>query len=463
MLAASDSVKAVRAPEGRCVLFCADTGATTTLNATAAAVWPHAAQGLDPAEIASRMASEYAVSRAVARADTQRLLLRLRRKGFLQPAGPGARPGPPAMCGAIGDGPLGVDISLTGACNAACSYCAYEPQMRTRRDLPTPQWLRFFAELGRLPTRNVCLSGGEVFLRPDLWELLDALVEQRLRYSILTNGSRVDEAAVRRLTQGRRRVRLESIQVSLDGWCAAVHERTRGKGTFGPAVRALRLLREAGLPVTCRVTVNRHNVADLERTARFLLETIGLRTFGTNEATPQGRGRQNQAGLALLPGQRLHAMRTLTALSRRYPGRVVATAGPLAQARAFAAIRRARKTGSSPVPGAGRLTACGSVFTRLAVLHDGTVVPCALLPGMPLGRINHDGISRIWKTHSRLRALRERWAIPLTSVPGCEHCAWAGVCNGGCPALAYELTGDINRADPLDCYRTFLQQTRHAD
>jgi len=326
--------------------------------------------------------------------------------------------------------------------------------------LPTAEWLAFFAELGRLPTRNVTLSGGEVFLRPDLWDLIDGIVEHGLRYSILTNGSRLDRRTVQRFDESRRRVRLDSIQVSLDGSTARVHERTRGAGTFGPAVRALRLLHDAGLPVTCRVTVNRHNVGDLANIAGFLLDNVGLRSFGTNEATPQGRGFVNRDEVTLRPEQRVQAMRTLSALARRYPGRVLAMAGPLAQARVFAAMRAARAGRAAAPPGAGRLTACGCVFARMAVLHDGAMVPCSLLPHLHMGRINRDSVSRVWRGHRYLQALRNRRAIALARVPGCETCEWARVCNGGCPALACELTGHTNRANPLDCYRLFLQETR---
>jgi sulfatase maturation enzyme AslB (radical SAM superfamily) len=44
----------------------------------------------------------------------------------------------------------------------------------------------------------------------------------------------------------------------------------------------------------------------------------------------------------------------------------------------------------------------------------------------------------------------------MSEVPGCEDCDWAPYCNGSCPGLAYEMTGDFNRANPHDCYRSFL-------
>mgnify|MGYP001766741616 CR=1 FL=1 len=359
-----------------------------------------------------------------------------------------------------GDSPASVDISLTAGCNLRCEYCFYASAMETRRDLGTEEWLQFFGELGRLPVRSVCLSGGEIFTRPDLWRLIDAVAANRLRFSILSNGTLIDEPTIGQLSIPSRRRRLDSIQVSVDGSCPAVHDRSRGEGSFVLAIRGLRLLKEAGFPVACRVTVNRYNVDDLENTARLLLEEIGLRSFGTNDAMPMGAGCANQSSICLSPEQQVTAMRTLHRLAERYGGRVTAMAGPLAKWRMYHEMEHARATGERPQRWQmGRLTACGCVFNKLSVHHDGTVTPCNLLAELELGRINRDSLKDIWKTHPTLAALKARRAILMESVPGCADCEWTAFCNGSCPGLAYELTGDFNRANPHDCYRRFIQET----
>ena len=109
--------------------------------------------------------------------------------------------------------------------------------------------------------------------------------------------------------------------------------------------------------------------------------------------------------------------------------------------------------------GMGYLTACGCVFSRLDVLHDGSIVPCCMLPDLILGNITNDSLGEIWRTHPTLWALRQRREIPMQQVPGCQECEWASYCNGSCPGLAHQLTGDFNRANPQDCYRKFLLET----
>ena len=357
------------------------------------------------------------------------------------------------------DGPETVGIAITGRCNLSCAHCFYADEMVARDDLSTEQWLGFIGELGRLAVRSITLTGGEVFTRPDLWELIDAIVENRMRYEILTNGTLITEKTVEAFEVRKRKRRLNSIQVSIDGSSPEIHDRFRGPGAFDKALRGLVLLKEAGLPVTVRVTVNRYNLEDLEQVARLLLEDVGLSSFSTNDAMPMGSGCQNREEIALSVPQQRRAMEILSTLSERYHGRITAMAGPLAKAKSFAEMERARATGEKTSGWRmGYLTSCGGVFNKLDVLHDGGIVPCHMLPRLVLGRVGRDSVKEIWKNHPTLVALRERWKIPMTRVPGCEDCQWAPYCNGGCPGLAHELTGDFNRANPWDCYRRFVEE-----
>jgi SynChlorMet cassette radical SAM/SPASM protein ScmE len=331
--------------------------------------------------------------------------------------------------------------------------------MKSRPDLPTAQWLSFFEEMGHLAVREVCLSGGEIFTRSDIWDIIDGLIDHRMRYSILTNGTLVTEALPRAFEKGKRRTRLNSIQVSIDGSCAEIHDKSRGKGSFDRALRGLRLLRRADLPVTSRVTVNRHNVDDLEDIARLLLDDVGLAAFGTNDAMPIGAGCENRDGITLEPRQRVKAMTTLSRLAERYNGRVTGLAGPLANWQRYKDMEHARATGEkSTTWEMGHLTACGCMFSKLAVHHDGVITPCNMLSKLELGRINIDSLKAIWQSHPVVEALRERRKIPMSQVPGCKDCLWTPYCNGSCPGLAYEMTGDFNRANPHDCYRRFLEE-----
>jgi SynChlorMet cassette radical SAM/SPASM protein ScmE len=348
--------------------------------------------------------------------------------------------------------PLSTSIAVTGQCNLHCKYCFYADEMAALNGLPTERWLAFFEELGELAVQRVTLTGGEAFTRPDFFELVDGVIANRMRYSILSNGTLITEKTLAQFERGKRRLRLDSIQVSIDGSRAEIHNQSR-PDSFDRALRGLRLLTEAGFPATVRVTVNRYNVDDLEAIARLLLEDVRLPGFGTNEAYPCGIVERGGRGVMLTPAQRREAMRTLTELAARYDGRISAQAGPLALAREFEQIEEATARGETGLPGRGTLCGCGGMWNKLDVLHDGTIVPCHNLSTLHLGTIGVDDFQQIWLEHPTMAALRRRHTIPLQSLETCRDCPYQGFCTGGCPGGALFLTGELNTRNPMDCYR----------
>jgi SynChlorMet cassette radical SAM/SPASM protein ScmE len=355
--------------------------------------------------------------------------------------------------------PRGVEIAITGRCNLNCEYCFYANEMVALGDLPAEHWLTFFEELGGLAVMSVTLTGGEAFTRPDLFELIDGIIGNSMRYAILSNGTLITPKLLENFAIGKRRQRLDYIQVSIDGSRAEVHDKSR-PNSFKRALRGLQLLKESGFPVTVRVTINRHNLHDLENIAYLLLEEIGLPSFSTNDAMPIGSGCQNEPDIALTPAEQIIAMETMKRLLDRYPGRLASQAGPQAKLQAYSEMEHARLTGERTSRWKmGYLTACGCVFSKLSVMHDGTIVPCHMLPSLSLGNITKDSFAEVWRSHSILESLRSRRQISMENVPGCQGCEWTSYCNGGCPGLAHQMTGDFNRANPKDCYRRFLIDT----
>ncbi len=348
--------------------------------------------------------------------------------------------------------PKQVDIAITGKCNLACQYCFYADEMVARANLPTQRWLSFFKELGDLGVMSVTLTGGEVFTHPDLFELIDGIIANRMRYSLLSNGTMITEETLKQFSIGKRRQRLDSIQISVDGSSAEVHDLSRPK-SFGRALRGLKLLKEASFPVTVRVTINRHNVDDLERVACLLLDEVGLPSFSTNEAYACGATDRTEGNIILAPVQREKAMQVLMRLSEQYNNRIGAQAGPLVLARELKTIDEMLANGQTGRPGRGMLVSCGGVFSKLAVHHDGTVVPCHLLSTMSLGIIGVDSLKEIWLYHPTMISLRQRREIPLDTLETCQGCTYQGFCTGGCPGGAMYANGDFNTRDPMSCYR----------
>lgn len=352
--------------------------------------------------------------------------------------------------------PRKLDIDITARCNLRCRYCYFfnNPEVEYG-ELPTDEWLTFFDELEALNVMDVTLAGGEPFIREDLTTLLEGLVRNRMRFTLLSNGTLIDDGIAAFIAHTGR---CNYVQISVDGSCAAVHDSCRGHGTFNGAVRGIHTLQRHGVNVAVRVTIHRHNVDDLENIAHFLLEELGLTGFGTNSAGYLGTCRLNADDVMLTIAERQLAMATLLRLAEKYPDRISASAGPLAEGRGWRRMEEARAQGEPAFPNRGRLSACGCPNSKIAVRADGVIVPCSMLAHSELGRINQDSLAEIWHHSPALNGLRSRQTIPLTGFEFCAGCSYIPYCTGSCPGLAYTITGQVDHPSPDACLRRFLEQ-----
>jgi Fe-coproporphyrin III synthase len=350
--------------------------------------------------------------------------------------------------------PRSIDIEITSRCNLRCAYCYFfdNPEV-VYRDLPAQEWLQFFEECGQLGIMQLSLAGGEPFCRKDLRTLLTGIVGNRMRYSLLSNGGLIDDDIAAFIATTNR---CDYVQISIDGSKPAIHDACRGQGSWKGAVRGIRTLKRHNVPVSARVTIHRHNVQDLTGIARFLLEDLELGSFGTNAAGYLGACRGNSRSVLLAVDQRQQAMEILLRLDEKYPGRIMAEAGPLAEARMWHQMEKAKAEGTPASADGGRLTGCGCTSIQIAVRADGAIVPCCMLPQMELGRINRDSLAEVWQNSRDLNDLRARSSIPLCSFSYCAGCEYTPYCTGNCPGLAYSLTGNVNYPSPDACFRNFL-------
>lgn len=350
--------------------------------------------------------------------------------------------------------PRSVDIAITGRCNLRCAYCShFSGAGDVAADLSTEEWLRFFEELNRCSVMDVTLQGGEPFYRTDFREIIGGIVANRMRFSILSNGTRITPELAAFLSETGR---CDGVQVSIDGAVPITHDAFRGNGNFRKALDGIRHLQRRNVPVSVRVTIHQKNVRELTSIAKLLLEDIGLPGFSTNAASYMGLCRQNSEMVQLSIPERTHAMASLTRLRRKYKGRITASAGPLAEAEMWQSMIKDSRGKSRPAKRVGYLSACNGVFNTLAVRADGVMVPCIQLSHLALGRINQDDLRAIWQSHPALDRLRSRHLIPLDRFPFCKGCAFIHTCTGNCPALAYLLVGKENHPSPDACLKRFL-------
>ena len=356
--------------------------------------------------------------------------------------------------------PHSLDIDITTHCNLRCSYCShFSSEGDVNTDLSLKEWDKFFRECTSIGVMSLTLSGGEAFRRKDIREIIQSIIRNRMRFSILSNGTLIDDETAKFL---KNTGRCNSIQVSIDGPDAESHDFFRGKGSFDKALKGLEALVKNNVKATSRITLNKHCFRRLPETAKLLLEDIGLNSISTNSVSYFGLCRENNETMALNAVEFSEAMLIIEELLEKYPGRINAMAGPQACVKNWRQIEKAVNGDEEAAKATrcGYLGSCGCVWSKLSVLADGTMVVCCQLATLKIGRINEDKLREIWLNSPILKSMRERVEIPLSKFDSCRDCEYREFCRGGCPATAYSNFGKVNIPNLTvdSCYREFLRQ-----
>ncbi len=326
---------------------------------------------------------------------------------------------------------------LNNDCNLRCRHCYQDDrsdrQMSFDRAIRVVDDLRELLSLLRRTRQQpnlklrLTLTGGEPLLSPLLFPLLEQVSStvppDDVEFALLTNGTLVDADCARRLG----RYQPVYVQVSLDG-PEAIHDAVRGSGSFARAIDGLRHLRRAGLHTLIAFTAHPGNYRSFSDVARIGGE-LGVDRVWADRLIPCGRGKTLTNAL-MTPGQTDEFL----GLMRRAKQQVERTFG----CRTEVSLHRALQF----IEGSGRPYRCSAGRHLLALLPDGTLLPCRRLP-YELGSVSVRSIVDLY-FHPFLEKLR----APVEATRGCEKCLYQNVCGGGLRCLAHAVYGDPFVADP---------------
>jgi MoaA/NifB/PqqE/SkfB family radical SAM enzyme len=203
-----------------------------------------------------------------------------------------------------------VTWAVNHACNLHCTHC-YDVVPYQRHDLGTAEALAVIDRLHAARVTFIAFSGGEAFLRKDLFELMAHCRCQGMDFGARSNGTRITPEVARRLKE----LGIAVVGVSFDGASPATHDAVRGPGGFQAALAGLQALRTEGIRAQMEVVLSRQNAHEV-LTFIELGEAAGASEVNFSAMTPNGRGRQRLEDLLDYPlWQQL--TQTLRAASRQ--------------------------------------------------------------------------------------------------------------------------------------------------
>jgi MoaA/NifB/PqqE/SkfB family radical SAM enzyme len=158
------------------------------------------------------------------------------------------------------------ELFLNYACNAKCPFC-YNPPLTPallKNDLSFRQAAESLYAGASAGAKILNIHGGEVTLRDDLPKILALAKKLEFKQiTVVTNGIRLAQAAyVRKLVAAG----ATHFRISIHAPDAAIHDKILAiPGAFEKAVRAVKNLQAAGVPVGLNFVMNRANYMTLPR------------------------------------------------------------------------------------------------------------------------------------------------------------------------------------------------------
>lgn len=364
-----------------------------------------------------------------------------------------------------------VSWNLTQRCNLECAHCYMSASAgaNTRGELTTAECVRVIDEIATVnPNVFLILTGGEPLLRRDLFEIAAAAAEKRFTTVLGTNGVLLREREAILM----RRHGVLGASISLDSTDRAKHDAFRHlPGAWDGAVRATRVLAEAGLDFSLHMSVTDWNVGEVPAMID-LAHRLGAKVLNFFFLVRTGRGRN----LTDIDAATYERILTYLANAQRVgdgpPSFVQRLLGRASAPAAETAFEDPWSTPVGPADGLLIRAKCAPHFRRILwelnpsspllknyahgscpagkyycrITPEGDVTPCPYMP-VAAGNLRASSFAELWHGARVFADLRD------PALGGrCGACEFSKVC-GGCRCRAYAAHGDYLAEDPACAYQ----------
>jgi radical SAM protein with 4Fe4S-binding SPASM domain len=309
------------------------------------------------------------------------------------------------------------------------------------------------------PSLFLILTGGEPFIRKDIFEIASYAADKGFTVVLGTNGVLLRKKQAKEM----RRSGIQGASISLDSTDPVKHDNFRHlEGAWDGAIRATSILKNEGLDFSMHMSVMDWNVSEIPAMIA-LAKKLGAKVLNFFFLVRTGRGENL---VDIIPHQ---YEEILTYLARAQGvGRENGTAQPTV-------FEQLEDPWTTPVGQSGDLilrAKCAPHFRRIIyqldpnspllknyaqgscpagkyycrITPEGDITPCPYMP-VAAGNLRSQPFDEIWHNAPALNDLRE------PKLGGrCGECEFSEIC-GGCRCRAYATYGDYLAEDPACGYQ----------
>ncbi len=319
--------------------------------------------------------------------------------------------------------PLSVHFDLTYRCNERCVHCYLDHE--DYGELTTAECVDTLEQLARAGALFLTFSGGEIFLRRDLEEILGAARRLQFDISLKTNALLV----TRERAQMLQRYGVRRVQISIYSSDPAIHDGiTKVRGSLDRSLASIPLLQEHGIQVKLACPLMKQNLSAY-RGVMALAEQLGIPYVLDLTITPMMDGSREplehraspEALLPILQDSALQSCGTKFVQEDR-------NSAPALGSSVSSGIE---SSAYEDLP-------CSAGHNSCYVSPYGEVYACVQLP-MAAGNLRAQRFEEIWKGAPALERIRN---ARESELPVCANCEIRNYCER-CPGLAWMEGGDL--------------------
>lgn len=284
-------------------------------------------------------------------------------------------------------------VHLLQTCNLSCTHCLVSSGPKGERGQSLEFLLGVINQAYDLGVRRFYFTGGEPFVRKDIFDLIRHVTEEKKsELIVMTNATLINSDRLETLKTLNRA--LLKFQISLDGTTAEVNDPIRGKGVFRQASDGLRLLSDLGYEASLTAVVTKTNLKDLEKLPA-LAKDLGAKSV--HLMWPHRRGR-------ILENESIHfpTLAELLNLARK----VKASAQSLGITFDNWESIKARVNGPAHV----KYDLGNLCWESLCLYMDGRIYPSAAMAGvstLSLGDTTKQTLESIWRDSDVAQSFRK--------------------------------------------------------
>ncbi|MHB1956827.1 MAG: radical SAM protein, partial [Sulfobacillus sp.] len=269
-------------------------------------------------------------------------------------------------------------FDLLTPCNLRCRHCYLD--FSETDVIPFGDVCDYLDQLQQHGCPEVTFTGGEIFLRRDLLDIIAHAEKRGFFINLLTNGQFITDEMAERLSKHH----LQYVQISFYGTTAALHEGvTRKIGSFEKSVKATNYLVARGIPVHHAFFVQRDNFDDAFRFREFA-ESLRAEASFDSKLVPNRNGSVEplRHGVTIAQQSELYRRGLL-----KHNVKMVCTAAV----------------------SVCRITARAEVF------------PCELMNTVSLGNLKRERLADIWRSVRRRKLRQQILDYKPTRCNSCGH------------------------------------------